>query len=163
MRLRAVNPTLLKPLKLITFVALFRQKGDFLLFSPFLNKEMPRWWTCRQAGLVEHYFEVVEPWTIENVNLEVFFVYAIKSEVKNYIYVGLTNNFDRRLSEHNSGQNRTTKAYAPFVVILVESYMTRPEARKREKYLKSGIGKEYLKSLKWCPGGEIGRHATLRW
>jgi putative endonuclease len=77
-----------------------------------------------------------------------FIVYAIKSKVRNYIYVGLTNNFDRRLLEHNSGQNRTTKAYAPFVVMLVESYKTRPEARNREKYLKSGIGKEYLRSLK---------------
>jgi putative endonuclease len=76
-----------------------------------------------------------------------FLVYAIKSEVRNYIYVGLTDNFDRRLLQHNSGQNKTTRAYAPFVVVLVESYRTRPEARKREKYLKSGIGKEYLRSL----------------
>lgn len=76
-----------------------------------------------------------------------FFVYAIKSEVRNYIYVGLTDNFDRRLLQHNSGQNITTRAYTPFVVVLVEFYETRPEARKREKYLKSGIGKEYLKSL----------------
>jgi len=76
-----------------------------------------------------------------------FFVYAIKSLDRNYIYVGLTNDFDRRLNQHNSGQNRTTKAYLPFKVILVESYNTRPEARKREKYLKSGIGREYLKRL----------------
>jgi putative endonuclease len=76
-----------------------------------------------------------------------FFVYAIKSQRRNYVYVGLTNNFDRRLLEHSSGQNKTTRPYAPFKVILVEVHQTRPEARKREKYLKSGIGKEYLKSL----------------
>ena len=76
-----------------------------------------------------------------------FFVYAIKSLVRNYIYVGLTNDFDRRLNQHNSGQNRTTKAYLPFKVILVESYHTRPEARKREVYLKSGTGREYLRRL----------------
>ena len=77
-----------------------------------------------------------------------FFVYGIRSRVRNYIYVGLTNNFDQRLVRHNRGQNKTTKPYAPFDVILIESFTSRAEARKREKYLKSGIGKEYLRDLK---------------
>ncbi|WKN43585.1 GIY-YIG nuclease family protein [Tunicatimonas pelagia] len=76
-----------------------------------------------------------------------FYVYAISSLKRNYIYVGLTNNLDRRLGEHNKGHNRTTKPYAPFAVILSESYPTRAGARKREKQLKSGSGKEYLKKL----------------
>ncbi len=76
-----------------------------------------------------------------------FFVYAIRSQVKNYIYVGMTGTFDVRIMAHNSGRNKTTKPYAPFETIVIESYPTRSEARKREKYLKSGIGKEYLKSL----------------
>jgi len=44
-----------------------------------------------------------------------YYVYAIKSVNRNYIYVGLTNNIDRRLSEHNKGYNKKTKAYLPFV------------------------------------------------
>ena len=76
-----------------------------------------------------------------------FFVYAINSLVRNYIYVGLSNNVERRLIEHNNGENRSTKAYAPFELVLKERYATRLEARQREKYLKSGIGKEFLKSL----------------
>jgi putative endonuclease len=76
-----------------------------------------------------------------------FFVYAISSELKNYIYVGLTDNVDRRVSQHNAGYEKTTKPYKPFKLILVESFQTRMEARIREKYLKSGVGKEYLKSL----------------
>ncbi|MBK8497060.1 MAG: GIY-YIG nuclease family protein [Chitinophagaceae bacterium] len=76
-----------------------------------------------------------------------FFVYAIKSTVRNYIYVGMTNNLDRRLNEHNNGENRSTKAYRPFILIYSDSFKTRIEAREKEKYLKSGIGKEYLKSL----------------
>ena len=76
-----------------------------------------------------------------------FFVYAIVSLNRNYIYVGMTNDVDRRLSEHNRGYNRTTKPYAPFKLLTVESFPSRAEARKREKYLKSGIGKEYLRSL----------------
>jgi len=60
----------------------------------------------------------------------------------------LTNNVERRIIEHNKKQNRSTKGYAPFELILKESFETRIEARKREKYLKSGSGKEFLKSLK---------------
>ena len=77
-----------------------------------------------------------------------FYVYAIKSSVRNYIYVGLTNNIVRRLAEHNKGENITTKAYRPFVLIYSEEWETRDQARLREKYLKSGIGKEFLKSIK---------------
>jgi putative endonuclease len=76
-----------------------------------------------------------------------FFVYAIKSTVRNYIYVGMTNNLERRLIEHNNGENSSTKAYKPFVLIYTVAFPTRIEAREKEKYLKSGIGKEYLKSL----------------
>ena len=76
-----------------------------------------------------------------------FYVYAIKSLKKNYIYVGLTANTERRIAEHNEKKEKTTRSYAPFETILTEVYDTRIEARKREKYLKSGAGKEYLKSL----------------
>ncbi len=75
-------------------------------------------------------------------------VYAIRSEVRNYIYVGMTNNIERRLKEHNNGENRSTKAYKPFVLIYTETFQTRVEAREKEKYLKSGVGKEFLKNLK---------------
>ncbi len=77
-----------------------------------------------------------------------FFVYAINSLTRNYIYVGLTNNFDRRFIEHNSGNNKTTNPYRPFEPILIEVFPTRLEARTREKFLKSGSGKEFLKTLK---------------
>jgi len=76
-----------------------------------------------------------------------FYVYAIKSTFRNYIYVGLTDDIDRRVSQHNNGKSRTTKLYRPFDLIYHESLETRPEARQREKYFKSGAGKEFLKSL----------------
>ena len=76
-----------------------------------------------------------------------FYVYAIKSESRNYIYVGLTSDLERRLSEHNGGKNKTTRPYRPFVLIHSEKFDTRIDARAKEKYLKSGIGKDFLKSL----------------
>jgi len=76
-----------------------------------------------------------------------YYVYAISSQARNYIYVGLTDNPDRRIGQHNAGHERATKPYRPFKVLLIESFSSRMEARKREKYLKSGIGKDYLKGL----------------
>jgi putative endonuclease len=58
----------------------------------------------------------------------------------------MTDNVERRFLEHQSGKNSTTKPYRPFKIISVESFQTRLMARNREKYLKSGIGKEFLKS-----------------
>lgn len=75
------------------------------------------------------------------------FVYVIKSEVRNYIYVGLSNDLDRRFAEHDSGNNKTTKPYAPFKLIYTERCESRQIARDREKYLKSGIGREFLRGL----------------
>jgi putative endonuclease len=77
----------------------------------------------------------------------VFYVYAIKSLNRNYIYVGLTDNVERRVGQHNAGRSKSTKPYLPFRIILIEEYPGRLEARAREKYLKSGVGKEFLKTL----------------
>ncbi|MBK9530803.1 MAG: GIY-YIG nuclease family protein [Chitinophagaceae bacterium] len=76
-----------------------------------------------------------------------FTVYALKSINRNYIYVGLTNNILRRFNEHQKGQNKTTSPYKPFILIFHEDFITRIEARKREIYLKSGSGKEFLKKI----------------
>ncbi|MDX9913340.1 MAG: GIY-YIG nuclease family protein [Candidatus Moranbacteria bacterium] len=76
-----------------------------------------------------------------------FYIYVLKSTLRNYIYVGLTNDVNRRVNQHNNKRERTTRAYAPFEIMLIEEYDSRAEARKREKYLKSGFGKEYLKNL----------------
>jgi putative endonuclease len=78
---------------------------------------------------------------------DMFYVYVLKSKIRNYIYVGLTNNPNRRIKQHNNKQERTTRSYAPFEIILIEEHAARGEARNREKYLKSGFGKEYLKNL----------------
>lgn len=74
-------------------------------------------------------------------------VYAISSINRKYIYVGMTNNLERRLYEHNHEKEQTTRPYAPFKLIHSEVAENRIYARKREKYFKSGVGKEFLKSL----------------
>ncbi|MCH7400208.1 GIY-YIG nuclease family protein [Belliella sp. DSM 107340] len=76
-----------------------------------------------------------------------FFVYAISSSIRKYIYVGLTSNLDERIHRHNSGYEKTTKPYTPFDLIYVKQFETRIEARQHEKYLKSTSGKRILYSL----------------
>ncbi|MFN6943755.1 MAG: GIY-YIG nuclease family protein [Cytophagaceae bacterium] len=76
-----------------------------------------------------------------------FFVYALKSLSRNYIYVGQTTDLEARVNRHNKGYEKTTKPYRPFILIYIEEHGDRISARKREKFFKSGIGKEFLKKL----------------
>ncbi|MBX2906837.1 MAG: GIY-YIG nuclease family protein [Taibaiella sp.] len=78
-----------------------------------------------------------------------FFVYVIRSEVNGNFYVGMTENVDVRLMQHNRGYTRSTKAHKPWTLFFFELFETRIEARKREVYLKSGSGKELIKQ-KWA-------------
>jgi len=74
-------------------------------------------------------------------------VYALKSLKDNRIYVGFSENPERRLKEHNSGQVTSTKAFIPWSKFYELKVETRVQAREEEKKLKSGFGKEFLKSL----------------
>ncbi len=79
------------------------------------------------------------------VDYTMYYVYAIKSLVNDWIYVGMTDDIKRRLKQHNSGHNKSTKPYIPFKLVYFEEQPDREHARKREKYLKSASGKRWLK------------------
>jgi len=81
----------------------------------------------------------------------IYYIYAIKSSVYNRIYVGFTANLEKRIKEHNQGKTKSTKGFTPWYLIYYETTETRIEARKREKYLKSGSGKEFLKNKLTAP------------
>jgi putative endonuclease len=76
------------------------------------------------------------------------YVYAISSLEQNYIYVGLTEDVVKRLERHNGGREKTTRFYKPFELIYSEICKDRIEARTREKYWKSGCGKEKLRIIR---------------
>jgi len=75
------------------------------------------------------------------------FIYVIKSRVKKFRYVGITNDLNRRVFEHNSAKNKSTAPYVPFDLKLKEEYADYSEARKREVFLKSGQGRKFLDAL----------------
>ena len=62
-------------------------------------------------------------------------------------YIGLTNNLDKRILEHNNGKVTATKNRRPFVLIYFENFENKFEAAKREKFLKSGQGREFLNKI----------------
>ena len=76
-----------------------------------------------------------------------FLVYVLYSINFDRTYTGMTKDLDRRIKEHNKGRNKSTKPYAPWKLVYQEVFDSRIEARKREKYLKSGNGREYLKTV----------------
>ncbi len=77
-----------------------------------------------------------------------WFVYALRSTVRRYVYVGMTTDIIDRIERHNGGRENTTKHHRPFELIHLEFANSSTEARKREKYWKSGRGKEILAQIR---------------
>ena len=75
-----------------------------------------------------------------------FYVYVLKSINFDKFYTGFTSDLVKRLAEHNSGKTKSNKAYVPFEIIYTEEIESREDARKREKYLKTGAGRKFLKN-----------------
>lgn len=73
-----------------------------------------------------------------------YFVYLLKSVEEHWHYVGLTNNLERRLKQHNGLKVRSTKAHAPYKLIYYKSFKNRDDARDYEKFLKVRSNKEKL-------------------
>ncbi len=76
-----------------------------------------------------------------------FYTYVLINCKNTRRYIGHTQNLKERLEYHNMGKVRSTKAYRPWQVVYYEKFLTRDEAIRREKYLKSGIGREWLNNI----------------
>jgi putative endonuclease len=76
-----------------------------------------------------------------------FYVYVIQSLKTGEFYKGLTDNIKRCLKQHSSKKVKFTKGKLPLKLIHVEICKDRNEARKIEKFFKSGYGREVIKEL----------------
>ena len=74
-----------------------------------------------------------------------FFVYVLWSESSSEPYVGHTDDLDRRLGEHESGYNRATKHGENWRLVAHEKFKSRSLAIKRERFLKTGRGRDVIK------------------
>ena len=74
-----------------------------------------------------------------------WYVYVLKSQVKNFRYVGYTSDLKRRLSEHNEGLSQSTKAFRPYQIEAYIGVNSIEKAKKLEKYFKTGSGRAVLR------------------
>lgn len=73
-----------------------------------------------------------------------YYNYVLQSKKDGKRYIGFTNNLEKRLKEHNAGLNKSTKFRRPFKLIYYESCLNKIDAIKRESYLKTMWGNNYL-------------------
>jgi putative endonuclease len=74
------------------------------------------------------------------------YVYILQSLKDGNLYTGYTADLRRRIEEHNNKAQRSTHNRAPFRLIYYEGCTSKEDALAREKYLKSGRGKKYIKN-----------------
>jgi putative endonuclease len=75
-----------------------------------------------------------------------FYTYVLKSEKDNEFYTGATADLRRRLIQHNKGFVSSTTSRRPLKLIYFEACLDKKDAFRREIYLKSGMGKRYIKN-----------------
>ena len=75
-----------------------------------------------------------------------FYTYVIKSKKDGNNYTDFTKDLRKRFTEHNTNKIFSTKGRGPFELIYYEACLNSQDALNREKYLKSGMGKRYLKN-----------------
>ena len=82
-----------------------------------------------------------------------FYVYIIYSKSLDKYYIGYTQHLDLRVSRHNSGLSRSTKAAIPWILVYYEEFDTKSDAIKRENYIKKMKSREYIGNLIKNAGG----------
>ena len=73
--------------------------------------------------------------------------YVLRSLGNGRLYTGSTNDLARRLTEHDRGKTRSTRHTGPYELVYHEVCADRLEARRREPYLKSGKGRQFVNDL----------------
>jgi putative endonuclease len=73
-----------------------------------------------------------------------FSVYVLKND-SGRSYIGHSKDVSNRVAEHNIGKSKATRGKGPWTLIYTEEFETRPEAVKRERYLKTVAGRIELR------------------
>jgi putative endonuclease len=76
-----------------------------------------------------------------------YFVYVLENTATKKHYTGFTTDLTQRVGQHNSGVTKSTKNRGKWVLLYSEEFTTRSEAMRRERFLKSGQGREELRRI----------------
>jgi len=74
------------------------------------------------------------------------YVYVLRSARDDGLYIGYSANLRRRFMQHSEGTARATAHRRPWTLIYYEAYLDLIDALGRERYLKSGAGRRFLKT-----------------
>ena len=80
----------------------------------------------------------------EQEHMKFYYIYILHNTIKNFIYIGYSEDLKQRLTSHNKGENKSTKPYIPLELIHYEAYRNIKDAKRREIYLKSNKGRTTL-------------------
>ena len=76
-----------------------------------------------------------------------FYVYVLRSTKDSQFYTGYTSDLRKRTKEHFSGESFATKTRLPSEIIYYEAHRNKKDALSRERFLKTGWGRNYLKKI----------------
>jgi len=76
-----------------------------------------------------------------------FYVYVLESQTTGRLYTGQTASIPKRKQRHEQGLSPSTKGRGPWQVVYQEEFATRAEAMQRERFLKTGHGRDELRQL----------------
>ena len=74
-----------------------------------------------------------------------YYVYLLESTIDKSWYIGYSSDLGKRFASHNAGSNKSTKSKRPLKIIYYEAYLDRHDAKGRERFLKSGSGRRFIK------------------
>lgn len=75
-----------------------------------------------------------------------YYTYLLENQNDKSWYIGYTSDLKKRLKEHTSGHgSQTTKKKENWLLIYYEAYLNKKDAEGRERFLKSGSGRRYIK------------------
>src|SRR4030042_327901 len=90
------------------------------------------------------------------------FVYVLGCKDQK-LYSGSTRDLMKRIKDHEMGRVKTTKSQRPVQLVYSEEFENYTDARKREIYLKTGTGRDWLKSkMEGLPSGLRRRSCSPR-
>jgi putative endonuclease len=100
-----------------------------------------------------------------------YYVYVLRSEHDNGFYIGYSSNLRRRFRQHSEGNAFATSHRGPWKLIYYEAYLNQADAPGRERYLKSGSGRRFLKTQlrnylserPWCNRVAKPLRGRVRW
>jgi putative endonuclease len=79
-------------------------------------------------------------------DMKYYYTYVLISNKDNKLYIGWTDDLVKRIKDHNLGKVESTKYRMPLNLVYYEACLSKEKAIKREKQLKTGFGRSWLKN-----------------